>query len=197
MSIVAGAICGLVALVQLNTLKQEVAVLKLKLLQFELSSNAAKNEKSSADPQVDNAIPLNCSDIPAAVNKPASIKPPPPRKTITKKPSSIELLFKQLRAGFEKNWMTWIGAIALALGGVFLAKYSLEAGLLSPAMRLSAGGLFGIGLIAAAYYLHYKRIVFEGFNNYIPAALASGGFMTCFALMFLAYNSFSMLSAEC
>ena len=195
-AIVAGAICGLVALVQLNTLKQEVAVLKLKLLQFELSSNAAKNEKSSADPQVDNAIPLNRSDIPAAVNKPASIKPPPPRKTITKKPSSIELLFKQLRVGFEKNWMTWIGAIALALGGVFLAKYSLEAGLLSPAMRLSAGGLFGIGLIAAAYYLHYKRIVFEGFNNYIPAALASGGFMTCFALMFLAYNSFSMLSAE-
>jgi uncharacterized membrane protein len=195
-AIVAGAICGLVALVQLNTLKQEVAVLKLKLLQFELSSNAAKNEKSSADPQVENAIPLNRSDIPAAVNKPASIKPPPPRKTITKKPSSIELLFKQLRAGFEKNWMTWIGAIALALGGVFLAKYSLEAGLLSPAMRLSAGGLFGIGLIAAAYYLHYKRIVFEGFNNYIPAALASGGFMTCFALMFLAYNSFSMLSAE-
>ena len=45
-AIVAGAICGLVALVQLNTLKQEVAVLKLKLLQFELSSNAAKNEKS-------------------------------------------------------------------------------------------------------------------------------------------------------
>ena len=195
-AIVAGAICGLVALVQLNTLKQEVAVLKLKLLQFESNQNVAKNEKSSADPQVDNAIPLNRSDIPAAVNKPVSIKPPPPRKTITKKPSSIELLFKQLRAGFEQNWMTWIGAIALALGGVFLAKYSLEAGLLSPAMRLSAGGLFGIGLIAAAYYLHYKRIVFEGFNNYIPAALASGGFMTCFALMFLAYNSFSMLSAE-
>jgi len=195
-AIVAGAICGLVALVQLNTFKKEVAVLKLKLLQFESNQNVAKNEKSSADPQVDNAIPLNRSDIPAAVNKPASIEPPPPRKTITKKPSSIELLFKQLRAGFEQNWMTWIGAIALALGGVFLAKYSLEAGLLSPAMRLSAGGLFGIGLIAAAYYLHYKRIVFEGFNNYIPAALASGGFMTCFALMFLAYNSFSMLSAE-
>lgn len=195
-AIVAGAICGLVALVQLNTLKQEVAVLKLKLLQFESNQNVAKNEKSSADPQVDNAIPLNRSDIPAAVNEPVSIKPPPPRKTITKKPSSIELLFKQLRAGFEQNWMTWIGAIALALGGVFLAKYSLEAGLLSPAMRLSAGGLFGIGLIVAAYYLHYKRIVFEGFNNYIPAALASGGFITCFALMFLAYNSFSMLSAE-
>ncbi len=34
-AIVAGAICGLVALVQLNTFKKEVAVLKLKLLQFE------------------------------------------------------------------------------------------------------------------------------------------------------------------
>jgi uncharacterized membrane protein len=195
-AIVAGAICGLVALVQLNTLKQEVAVLKLKLFQFELNANAAINEKSPADPQIDNAKSLHRSDIPAAVYKPVSIKPTSVRKTIAKKPSSIELLFKQLRAGFEQNWMTWIGAIALALGGVFLAKYSLEAGLLSPTMRLSAGGLFGIGLIAAAYYLHYKRIVFEGFNNYIPAALASGGFMTCFALMFLAYNSFSMLSAE-
>ncbi|MBT2152294.1 DUF2339 domain-containing protein [Pseudoalteromonas tetraodonis] len=194
--IVAGAICGLVALVQLNSLKQEVAALKLKLFEFELNANAAINEKSPADPQIDNVKPLHSSDIPAAVYKPTSIKATSARKTITKKPSSIELLFKQLGAGFEQNWMTWIGAIALALGGVFLAKYSLEAGLLSPAMRLSAGGLFGIGLIAAAYYLHYKRIVFEGFNNYIPAALASGGFMTCFALMFLAYNSFSMLSAE-
>lgn len=195
-AIVAGAICGLVALVQLNSLKQEVAALKLKLFQFELNANAAINEKSPADPQIDNAKPLHRSDIPAAVYKPTSIKPTSARKTITKKPSSIELLFRQLRAGFEQNWMTWIGAIALALGGVFLAKYSLEVGLLSPAMRLSAGGLFGVGLIAAATYLHYKRIVFEGFNNYIPAALASGGFITCFALMFLAYNSFSMLSAE-
>ena len=195
-AIVAGALCGLVALVQLNSLKQEVAALKLKLFQFELNANAAINEKSPADPQIDNVKPLHSSDIPAAVYKPVSIKPTPARKTIAKKPSSIELLFKQLRAGFEQNWMTWIGAIALALGGVFLAKYSLEAGLLSPVMRLSAGGLFGVGLIAAATYLHYKRIVFEGFNNYIPAALASGGFMTCFALMFLAYNSFSMLSAE-
>ncbi|QBJ63779.1 DUF2339 domain-containing protein [Pseudoalteromonas sp. DL-6] len=195
-AIVAGAICGLVALVQLNSLKQEVAALKLKLFQFELNANAAINEKSPADPQIDNAKSLHRSDIPAAVYKPVSIKPTSVRKTIAKKPSSIELLFKQLRAGFEQNWMTWIGAIALALGGVFLAKYSLEAGLLSPAMRLSAGGLFGVGLIAAATYLHYKRIVFEGFNNYIPAALASGGFITCFALMFLAYNSFSMLSAE-
>ena len=139
-AIVAGAICGLVALVQLNSLKQEVAALKLKLFQFELNANAAINEKSPADPQIDNAKPLHRSDIPAAVYKPTSIKPTSARKTITKKPSSIELLFRQLRAGFEQNWMTWIGAIALALGGVFLAKYSLEVGLLSPAMRLSAGG---------------------------------------------------------
>lgn len=194
-AIVAGGVCGLVALVQLNGLKQEIAVLKFKLSQYELNPNTVPSE-SPVNTQPDNAKSLNRADIPDSDYKPASIKHTPLPKVAIKKPSSIELLFKQLRAGFEQNWMTWIGAIALALGGVFLAKYSLEAGLLSPAMRLSAGGLFGIGLIAAAYYLHYKRIVFEGFNNYIPAALASGGFMTCFALMFLAYNSFTMLSAE-
>lgn len=200
-AIVAGAICGLVALLQLSSLKQEIAVLKFKLSKFEAGLNEGPSEKlpvnmQPVNTQPENAKPLNRPDIPASVNKPATIKHSAHHNTVIKKPSSIELLFKQLHTGFEQNWMTWIGAIALALGGVFLAKYSLEAGLLSPVMRLSAGGLFGIGLIATAYYLHYKRIVFEGFSNYIPAALASGGFITCFALMFVAYNSFAMISAQ-
>ena len=45
--IVAGAICGLVALVQLNSLKQEVAALKLKLFQFELNAKAPINHTVS------------------------------------------------------------------------------------------------------------------------------------------------------
>jgi len=201
--VVAGAICGLIALVQLNGLKREVAVLRAKVTHLQTQKPISKSEPQSegsiaqaallrSEPTTYKAQPNLTSQnaSPPVINQPSA----PPKKAKPAKVSAIELLFNKLRAGFEQNWMTWIGAIALAFGGIFLAKYSLDAGLLSPVMRLSLGGLFGLGLITAAAYLHHKRIVFEGFNNYIPAALASGGFITCFALTLLAYSSYDMLS---
>ncbi|MBG9999817.1 DUF2339 domain-containing protein [Pseudoalteromonas sp. NSLLW24] len=201
--VVAGAICGLIALVQLNGLKQEVAVLRAKVTHLQthkpISQSEPQSEASTAQAALSRSEPIahktqpnltSQSVSPPVINQPSA----PPKKAKPAEASAIELLFNKLRAGFEQNWMTWIGAIALAFGGIFLAKYSLEAGLLSPVMRLSLGGLFGLGLIAAAAYLHHKRIIFEGFNNYIPAALASGGFITCFALTLLAYSSYDMLS---
>jgi len=201
--VVAGAICGLIALVQLNGLKQEVAVLRAKITHLQthksISQSEPQSEASTAQAALSRSEPIAHKAQPSLTSQNAS--PPvinqlsaPPKKAKPAEASAIELLFNKLRAGFEENWMTWIGAIALAFGGIFLAKYSLEAGLLSPVMRLSLGGLFGLGLIAAAAYLHHKRIVFEGFNNYIPAALASGGFITCFALTLLAYSRYDMLS---
>ncbi|WP_024593704.1 MULTISPECIES: DUF2339 domain-containing protein [unclassified Pseudoalteromonas] len=223
--VLAGAICGLIALIKLSNLKHEVVLLKTKVynlqpntagqnttavqnnaqsanlhtsqvsMQSVNSSNIQKGDELLTEQTIKPTISSNSEHVTQTVH-PASAKPQSGHTTKAKpvKPSSIELLFNKLRAGFEENWMTWIGAIALAFGGIFLAKYSLEAGLLSPVMRLSLGGLFGLGLIAAAAYLHYKRIVFEGFNNYIPAALASGGFITCFALTLLAYSNYNMLS---
>ncbi|MDO6834164.1 DUF2339 domain-containing protein [Pseudoalteromonas carrageenovora] len=198
--IAAGALCGLIALIQLNGLKQEIAVLRAKVTKLQASkvmpfNNVQGEVKDSApEPQ---AMAINTEPTLAIQSAPIGAvkqKPAAPKKAKPATPSFITTLFEKLRTGFEQNWMTWIGAIALAFGGIFLAKYSLEAGLLSPLTRLSLGGVFGLSLIAVASYLHYKRIIFEGFNNYIPAALASGGFITCFALTLLAYSSYSMIS---
>lgn len=201
--VVAGAICGLIALTQISDLKSEVARLKVTVSKLQISMVGVNKPESTALKHAEHlAHSQNVTEKihsqqppfqPANVNHLQSSSIP---KQVFKsdKPSSIELLFNKLRIKFEDNWMTWIGGVALALGGIFLAKYSLEAGLLSPVMRLSLGGVFAIALIAAAAYLHYKRIVFEGFNNYIPAALASGGFITGFALTLLAYSNYNMLS---
>ncbi|MBQ4856948.1 DUF2339 domain-containing protein [Pseudoalteromonas sp. MMG007] len=198
--IAAGALCGLIALIQLNGLKQEIAVLRAKVTKLQAtkiaSFNNAQGEVKSPEPNTQ-AMPINTEPplaVQSAPNGAIKHKPVAPNKAKPATPSFITTLFEKLRTGFEQNWMTWIGAIALAFGGIFLAKYSLEAGLLSPLTRLSLGGVFGLSLIAVASYLHYKRIIFEGFNNYIPAALASGGFITCFALTLLAYSSYSMIS---
>ncbi|GEB71334.1 hypothetical protein PC2016_0704 [Pseudoalteromonas carrageenovora] len=198
--IAAGALCGLIALIQLNGLKQEIAVLRAKVTKLQASKvvpfNNVQGEVKDPDPEPQ-AMAINTEPTLAIQSAPIGAvkqKPAAPKKAKPATPSFITTLFEKLRTGFEQNWMTWIGAIALAFGGIFLAKYSLEAGLLSPLTRLSLGGVFGLSLIAVASYLHYKRIIFEGFNNYIPAALASGGFITCFALTLLAYSSYSMIS---
>ncbi|MDP4360588.1 DUF2339 domain-containing protein, partial [Escherichia coli] len=50
------------------------------------------------------------------------------------------------KPGFEEKlgtrWVVWIGGLTLALGGLFLVKYSIEAGLLGPGVRVLLGGLF-------------------------------------------------------
>ena len=56
--------------------------------------------------------------------------------------------------GFEETigtrWVVWIGGLTLALGGFFMVRYSIEAGLLGPGVRTMLGGLFALALLAAA-----------------------------------------------
>ena len=39
------------------------------------------------------------------------------------------------------RWAVWIGGLALALGGVFLVRYSIEQGLLGPGARVAGRAL--------------------------------------------------------
>lgn len=43
----------------------------------------------------------------------------------------------------------WVGAVALALSGAYLVKYSVEHGMLGPEMRVFLGTLLGVGLLLA------------------------------------------------
>lgn len=82
--------------------------------------------------------------------------------TITRaKPSKSKPAFKfdfTLDSLLKGNGLFWIGAAVLALGGVFLAKYSIEAGLLPPSVRVILGALFGVCLVTAAEVVNrYKE----------------------------------------
>lgn len=45
--------------------------------------------------------------------------------------------------------LVWTGAIAMALAGLFLVRYSIELGLIGPRVRMIAAAAFGIALVAA------------------------------------------------
>lgn len=214
LAVLAGSVCGFIALAKISSLKQELLNLKKQLSTQQLKPNqsapptTAQQVDTSANtcvdkPQVTAAL---ASQKPPTSTQPTSAQTPPTQPvSISQKPhlhkpkkarekSAYEIRQAQFFQQVKENWMVWIGGVALALGGVFFVNYSLEAGLLSPVMRLVLGGLFGISLIAGAEYLHRKNVPFIGFANYIPAALAGGGFISLFALTLLALIEFSLIS---
>ena len=64
------------------------------------------------------------------------------------------------RPGIEERlgtrWVVWIGGLTLALGGVFLVRYSIEAGLLGPGVRMILGGAFALARLAAGEWARRK-----------------------------------------
>ena len=113
------------------------------------------------------------------------VKQTKPKKV--KEPFSLEKLLMG-------NGLLWMGAVILALGGVFLAKYSIEAGVFPPELRIIIGACFGVCLVGVAEYLYRNPKRFQINSTMISAALASGGLITCFSMALVAFDFYAFLS---
>ncbi|MET4289910.1 putative membrane protein [Bradyrhizobium sp. LB8.2] len=102
--------------------------------------------------------------------------------------------------GFEERlgtrWVVWIGGLALALGGFFMVRYSIEAGLVGPGVRVFLGGVFALALLGAGEWSRRK----ESISNIaalpianIPAILTAAGTAVAFATIYAAYVLYGFL----
>src|SRR5690349_11430598 len=95
------------------------------------------------------------------------------------------------------RWVVWIGGLTLALGGFFLVRYSIEAGLVGPRVRIFCGGLFALALLAAGEWTRRKEsisdIVALSIAN-IPAILTAAGTAVAFATVYAAYALYGFLA---
>lgn len=85
----------------------------------------------------------------------------------------------------------WIGAIALILAGVFLIKYSIDQGLLTPGIRVAVGIISGLILIAVGIYFRvYRQIA-----NYKPIsqAITGAGIAILYISIYAANQYFSLI----
>ncbi len=91
---------------------------------------------------------------------------------------------------FGARLPVWIGGVALALAGFFMVKYSIEAQLISPTVRVLIGLLFGVGLMKAANWIREK----EGFANgtRIAQALTGAGIADLYVCLFAATNLYQI-----
>ena len=131
--------------------------------------------------------PPALAEIAAAAATPAAPSPLPP--------------LSPAAPGFEERlgtrWVVWIGGLALALGGFFLVRYSIEAGLLGPRVRTLLGGLFALVLLVAGEWTRRKESIAEiealPIAN-IPAILTAAGTAVAFATVYAAYALYDFIA---
>ncbi len=104
------------------------------------------------------------------------------------------------QAGFEEQlgtrWAVWVGGVALALGGLFLVRYSIEQGLLGPGARIAAGAFFALALIAAGEWMRRRETASPLAaipSAHIPGVLTAAGTSTAFATAYAAYALYGMV----
>ena len=102
---------------------------------------------------------------------------------------------KPARAGnFEgqlaSRWFVWIGAAAVALGGLLFVRYAAEHQLVPPILRIALGLILGAALVGAGEYLRRTK---TAAGTYIPAGLASGGIVTAFGSVYAAHVLYGLL----
>lgn len=102
-------------------------------------------------------------------------------------------------AGFEERfgalWTVWLGGLALALGGIFLVRYAIEADLIGPGTRLTLGALLALALLGAGEWLRRNggpaRIALPFAD--VPAMLTAAGSSTAYAVIYAAYEIYGLL----
>jgi len=95
------------------------------------------------------------------------------------------------------RWLVWLGAVTLALGSVFLVRYSVDQGLLIPELRIVIGILVGTGLIIWGEWFRRRPLqqaIAAIQPNYIPTALSGAGVCAVYISIFAAQSLYGMIS---
>lgn len=143
--------------------------------------------------------------VPAAAHEPSPIPAPPPPAPppvplATPEPERIMAPAPApetaRRAGLESligaRLPVWIGAIALIAAGFFLVRYTVEIGLLTPAVRTVLAALFAVLLIAGSEAA--RRVAVLGEDPRIAQALAGAGIASAYGTLYIAAALYHLIA---
>ncbi len=94
------------------------------------------------------------------------------------------------------RWAVWVGGLALALGGLFLIRYSIEAGIFGPGVRLTMAGLLGLVLVGGGEFIRrtgFKVPVEGAAGAYVPGILTAAGAFTLFGAVYAAHGIYGFI----
>ena len=90
------------------------------------------------------------------------------------------------------RWVVYLGGIALALGGLLLARYAIEQSYFGPAARIFSGLILSIALLGAGEKIR-RRETESGAITPTPAVLTAAGTTTAFGVIYAAYALYGFI----
>src|SRR5581483_3431201 len=193
-------VMAVIALVSASSMQQTVRNLESRLRTLERCSTAAP-----PPPQAAPQPTARLEETASAITPPATFEcsestasnqaPPPAPTAVPLSPTAAEP-----PVGFEERvgtrWVVWIGGIALALGGIFLVRYTIEQGLIGPHVRILLGTLLALTLVVAGEWQRRSEIL-SGIAGLpaanIPSVLTAAGTAVAYATVYAAYALYGIL----
>jgi uncharacterized membrane protein len=142
---------------------------------------------------------------PSEASEPTTAQQPEPPVTPSRVPSShlpspraaAAARTMSLEERLGTQWAVWIGGLALALGGIFFVRYSIEQGLLGPRVRVGLGALLATALIFAGEWTRRtERLagIFSLPRANIPSILTAAGTTVAYADIYAAHALYGFLA---
>jgi uncharacterized membrane protein len=149
------------------------------------------------------AAPSGPPPLPPEFQAPPPMPPEaslPPATSVPVSPTPTLSASPQRAIGFEERfgtrWVVWVGGLALALGGVFLVRYTIQQGLIGPGVRITLGGLLALALVAVGEWARRseKLTGLPGLSAAnIPSILTAAGTTVAYATVYAAYALYAFL----
>jgi uncharacterized membrane protein len=191
-AILAVPICAIAALVMAVLARSRLRLLEYRMAGLEARLVGGVEEARAAEVQPEPVMPEPTEPEPAELAEPELLKP----KEVAIEAAKAARPPISLEERFGTQWAVWVGGLALALGGFFLVRYSIEQGWFGPAMRVALGALLALTLLAAGEWTRrheiHTRITGLPFA-YIPGVLTAAGTATAYADVYAAYALYGFI----
>ncbi|MBA4151933.1 MAG: hypothetical protein C0509_05165, partial [Acinetobacter sp.] len=182
----------------IKRLEAEVEALKTRMARQDRRVPDSQTTTPAAPPSpapvpTQTLTPLPVAEKPLIVHAAWSAQPGAPKPAAAKAkttPAFILPSFDRLLARLP----VWIGAIALVFACLYFVKYSIEQGLLSPAVRLMIGSATSALAVIAGYILANQPRVAN--HTRIAQALAGAGVAGLYICSYMSAHLYDLLSAQ-
>jgi uncharacterized membrane protein len=153
-------------------------------------AGSAAPEAGTSEEQAGDEIPPRFRDDGAAEEEDEADLAVPPREAAARPARGVE-------ESLTSTWLVWLGGITVALGAVFLFRYAVDEGWLTPMARVVLGLLAGGALLSAGEWTarHPVEAVRRAMRpDYVPPALTGAGFAAIFVSLYAAHALFGLLT---
>ncbi|MFI5000681.1 MAG: DUF2339 domain-containing protein [Reyranellales bacterium] len=186
-------ILAIVALVKTSGLRERNDRLAAEITQIRQQIGQAPPVQAAAE-----TLPPPLPAPPETLPPPFVAEPvAPPAEPVAElpPPAPVEPVVGPVVAPVKVGWeqrlgaraFIWVGAVTLALAAIFLVRYSIEEGYLSPEVRVILAALFGFGLIAGAEKVRAT-------DDRVAQAMAAAGVAALYGALFTAVALYGMIS---